>query len=172
MELKRQRVSLRSLFEHMHQLISLQTSTKNLKLTVRLDGTIPEFVYTDKRRLMQVLVNLCFNSIKYTFQGEIALTGMMRGEKLFVAEVRDTGIGIEPSLRDNISRMFGLIERKSVAHETGLCSPDTRRRNRTGPVLLQGGADRAGREPDDRVGAGQGHNLQGRVAHRASRRRS
>ncbi len=123
MALRTQRVDLRSLFARLKQFIALKAEIKQLKLTVRLDGDIPERVYTDKRRMMQILLNLCYNAVKYTFKGEITVTGHMAAEKLLEIEVRDTGIGIDPSFLAGICHMFGLVERKSHAHETGMLVP-------------------------------------------------
>lgn len=50
----------------------------------------------DKRRLMQVLLNLVKNSLKFTTQGSISVVLAYDYDKqLLVGHVRDTGIGIE-----------------------------------------------------------------------------
>ncbi len=70
---------------------------------------------------MQVLLNLCYNAIKYTFQGEIAVAATMKKEtEILSVEIRDTGVGIEPSMLGHVFNMFGLVERKASSHETGI----------------------------------------------------
>ncbi len=60
-------------------------------------------VYADPDKLEKVLLNLLFNSIKFTpAGGEIRLTGMVEGDEV-VFEVKDTGMGISP---ENLSQLF------------------------------------------------------------------
>ena len=49
----------------------------------------------DKRRLLQVLVNLVKNSLKYTSSGSITISiSYDRWNQVLSASVRDTGIGL------------------------------------------------------------------------------
>ncbi len=120
LKLKYGDVSLKSLFDHLHQFIRLRSQLKNLELSVRLEGPIPNCVQADKRRIMQILLNLACNSIKYTFEGGVEIVGRMRDATHFVVEISDTGIGIDPSLLERIFSMFGLIDKKASTHETGV----------------------------------------------------
>jgi len=116
------KVNLRGVFHRLLPFIQLKSQLKNLSLTVKFDGEIPKVVYTDKRRLMQVLLNLSYNAIKYTFKGEVVIRGWMKDPTTFAVEINDTGIGIEPHLLESVFSMFGLVEKKAVCHETGTFS--------------------------------------------------
>ncbi|MDR3734836.1 MAG: HAMP domain-containing sensor histidine kinase [Acidobacteriaceae bacterium] len=114
------KVNLHSMFDRLRQFIELRSQLKHLALTVRLDGPVPPWVRADKRRLMQVLLNLAHNAIKYTFNGEVKIVGKMKDDSRFVVEISDTGLGIDPGLLDRIFSMFGLIDKKVRSHETGI----------------------------------------------------
>lgn len=67
--------------------------------------TAPEltYVFADPDKLEKVLLNLLFNSIKFTpAGGEIRLIGSLDGEHV-IFEVKDTGMGISP---ENLSHLF------------------------------------------------------------------
>jgi len=66
---------------------------------VELLDEIPEGlppVMADRIRLRQVLFNLLANAVKFTPSGHIALRARVEGREL-VAQVEDTGIGIDPA---------------------------------------------------------------------------
>ncbi len=70
---------------------------------VRLDG--------DSTRLAQVISNLLTNAAKYTERGgRIVLTARRDGGEVVVS-VRDTGIGIPPTMLTKVFEMFGQVDR-------------------------------------------------------------
>ncbi len=70
-------------------------------------------VMADEAALVRVLHNLVGNAIKFTDQGEVTVA-VRRGPRGSVAfEVRDTGIGIDPSF---LPRVFGEFEQESTGH--------------------------------------------------------
>jgi len=82
-----------------------QAENKGLGLTV----TMPEdcVLYTDRRRLLQCLLNFLSNAVKYSETGEIALCATERGEDIEIA-VSDTGIGIAEK---DMPKVFEAFER-------------------------------------------------------------
>ncbi len=113
-------MSLEKIFARLRQLTELRAQLKRLRFVVRFDGTAPKSVRLDGKRLMQVLLNLAHNAIKYTYEGEVHIVGRMDQDETLVVEVSDTGIGIEPVLLDRIFLIFGLVDKKVRAHETGV----------------------------------------------------
>ncbi len=111
--------NLRKFFARLEQFVSLKARARQIGLEVHLEGWIPRTIRTDKRRLMQVLLNLCYNSIKYTFKGEVTVRAKMQDGGTLRIEVSDTGIGIEPSVLASIFSMFSMIEKKANEHQTG-----------------------------------------------------
>ena len=71
-------------------------------------------VHADPVRLAQVVANLLTNAAKYTDpKGTIAVTGTREGEQV-VLKVRDTGIGITPSM---LPRVFDLFAQEWQASD-------------------------------------------------------
>lgn len=71
-------------------------------------------VHADPVRLAQVIANLLTNAAKYTdAKGTIAVTGAREGEHV-VLKVRDTGIGITPSM---LPRVFDLFAQEWQASD-------------------------------------------------------
>jgi hypothetical protein len=93
-------VHLRDLVEHSLDLVRERAEAKQLHLTVALAPNLPEACISDPLRIGQVLLNVLSNAIKFTEQGEVALSLTQQGEML-VFRVSDTGIGMnEEQLAD------------------------------------------------------------------------
>jgi len=54
-------------------MLELQVKMKGLELVITIDPELPNMIETDGKRLMQILLNLLSNSLKFTFQGFIKL---------------------------------------------------------------------------------------------------
>jgi len=68
-------------------------SSMKLAFSHQVDAQLPPWVWADRHRLMQILVNLLGNAIKFTPQGSVSLT--VKADGAFILfEVQDTGIGI------------------------------------------------------------------------------
>jgi hypothetical protein len=72
---------------------------------VLLAPTLPNFyIYTDKKRLMQVITNFINNALKFTNKGQILLEYHLKEDTCEIEfSVADTGMGIEP---DKVDRVF------------------------------------------------------------------
>ncbi|QJC53452.1 response regulator [Paenibacillus albicereus] len=80
---------------------------------------VPDRIVSDEQRLMQILKNLLSNAFKFTQQGGVTVTisqaserevlrhlPSQAGRQVVAFEVRDTGIGIDPSKLDLIFEAF------------------------------------------------------------------
>lgn len=98
MELERVDFCLTDLLTQTTRTIALRAHQKGLELLLDIDPAIPEIMIGDPGRVRQVLVNLVGNAIKFTEQGEIAVTANLvsvaQGDARIHVSVRDTGIGI------------------------------------------------------------------------------
>jgi signal transduction histidine kinase/DNA-binding response OmpR family regulator len=97
------------LVEELGDLLARRAQEKGLELVVDADPSLPRQIQGDPVRLRQVLTNLLSNAVKFTEQGEVVLRVERAGEQpssldsspslLVTFEVRDTGIGIDPSVQ-------------------------------------------------------------------------
>jgi len=80
-----------------------------LNYRIELDDDLPTWVHTDRHRLMQVLVNLLGNALKFTHQGEVVLRVQWENPGVLFS-VTDTGIGIAPERQAQIFNRFSQAD--------------------------------------------------------------
>jgi PAS domain S-box-containing protein len=93
--------------EHLYKLIDhiqVLNREKKLEINFEIDRNVPKEIYTDEDILIQILLNLVSNAIKYTDQGKIDIFVNLftKGRKLKFT-IKDTGIGIS---QKNIRHIF------------------------------------------------------------------
>lgn len=93
--------SLRDLVSDTLEGMSVQASSRKVKLAGSVDETIPP-LYLDVRRIQRVLYNLIQNSIRYTpADGTIVVTANNNSQEVQI-EITDTGIGISEEDKPHI----------------------------------------------------------------------
>ena len=80
----------------------------------------PAFVRGDHKRLVQVLVNLLGNAAKYTPEGGAISLSMEVRPALVSFTVRDSGVGMAPTLIASVFELFVQAERSSDRSQGGL----------------------------------------------------
>ena len=70
----------------------------------------PTQLYTDDKKLAQILRNFISNALKFTQRGEIRVSARAFGEDEIRFSVRDTGIGIAPELHERIFQDFSQVD--------------------------------------------------------------
>jgi PAS domain S-box-containing protein len=90
--------------------VALRAAEKGLEFLVDVDPAAPRTYRGDPTRLRQILLNLLSNAIKFTGKGEIALSVAAELDESRLATlhfaVRDSGIGISPTVVDNLFEPF------------------------------------------------------------------
>jgi signal transduction histidine kinase/DNA-binding response OmpR family regulator len=127
LDLEARDFSLDDVFDRVTSLIALKAQRKGLELLLKTAADVPPVLVGDSMRLLQVLVNLCSNAVKFTENGEIVVvtvqtvdegaTGGERSVKLRFA-VRDTGIGLTPEQIQALFRPFSQVD-ASTTREYG-----------------------------------------------------
>ncbi len=82
----------------------LQIKRNDLTIKKELSDNLP-LIQADEDRMMQVMINLIGNAIKFTPSGEITITAHEDDDNLHIA-VSDTGIGIGQEQIDNLFDRF------------------------------------------------------------------
>lgn len=76
-------------------------------------------IFSDEKRLKQVIFNLMGNAVKFTMSGGILLRARLDGEKAFV-EVHDTGIGIKEEDMGTLFKFFGQVSSSKKINQSGM----------------------------------------------------
>jgi len=106
------------LIKNVFDLFEMKASKKNISLIFEKEYQ-PIFVYADKERIEQVLINLIVNSIKYGREkGTTEVSVDLLTEKKYIIRVTDNGEGISEA---HISRLFERFYRvnKSGSRKEG-----------------------------------------------------
>ncbi|WP_366301933.1 ATP-binding protein [Pseudomonas atacamensis] len=67
-------------------------------------------LYTDDKKLGQILRNFISNSLKFTTRGEVRVSARLEGEDKVRFAVSDTGIGIAVELHDTLFEDFSQVD--------------------------------------------------------------
>ena len=97
--------SLNEVISEAVEAICHQAENKNLTIKIGVSREIS--VHTDRRRLLQCLLNFLSNAVKYSEQGRITVVTEQIPEEVKIS-VRDTGIGIK---EDDMPKLFEPFER-------------------------------------------------------------
>jgi signal transduction histidine kinase len=100
---------------------AVSTDAEEKKLEIRTDYPEDLSIISDKKRLLQCVLNLMSNAVKFTEKGIIELRAVIESDTLKIS-VRDTGIGIK---KEDIPKLFNSFVRldspiKEVTQGTGL----------------------------------------------------
>ncbi len=114
MELDRTDFNLVETVESVTTLLSAQAAGKGVALMSFIDPAVPQVVNGDHARVRQVLLNLVGNALKFTETGSVVVDVVAAdGTPLQSAVrfcVRDTGIGIDESIGDELFEPFAQAD--------------------------------------------------------------
>jgi len=107
---------LRSYVERTFQHVA---ESKNVEFIIRMAPNLPRSIFTDAKRLQQVIKNLLSNAFKFTHHGHVALhidtvtdgwsadnEELNKAQTVLAFSVSDTGIGIPPDKQQIIFEAF------------------------------------------------------------------
>ncbi|MHA7059823.1 ATP-binding protein [Aquimarina sp. M1] len=94
------------------------SKAKGIYLTAKYDDVLPEQIYADDNRLMQILSNLIGNAIKFTNEGTITVKSTLvsnKNEELIIkVEVIDSGIGISKENQESLFNRFSQVHNNAI----------------------------------------------------------
>jgi signal transduction histidine kinase/ActR/RegA family two-component response regulator len=103
-------------FEDLTALFTGPAEQKGLRLTLKVDETLPETIEIDALRVKQCVTNLLSNAIKFTETGEVTIAvraeAAREGQMRVIAEVSDSGIGMNAA---TLKRLFAPFEQADAA---------------------------------------------------------
>jgi len=114
MDLETISFNVRSMLEDTNDLLALRAQQKGLEYTYLVAPDVPRRLTGDPGRLRQILINLVGNAIKFTLEGEIAVSVTLDQEDMTGAVVRfdvsDTGVGIPADKLDILFDAFSQAD--------------------------------------------------------------
>lgn len=117
-------------------LLSVRAEAKQLVLSSRVEGLVPETILTDDTRLRQILLNVVGNAIRFTKSGSVKVVMRFREttqRNQLEMEVIDTGIGIDQETQNRLFEPFTQADTSTTRQfgGTGLGLAISRRLART-----------------------------------------
>ena len=109
-------VNIKEICREQYKVHSLKVQ-EGVAMICDLDALPDKILYTDPKRVTQVISNLLSNAIKFTEQGHISLSYSVKEDHVLF-EVSDTGIGVSAAHIDTIFERFTKVD--SFRQGTGL----------------------------------------------------
>jgi len=109
--------SVASAIDEAISIIEPQASSKGLELRTEYRNA-PQTITSDWQRLLQVLINLMGNAVKFTDAGSVSVLASSEGDELLI-EVSDTGSGIDPAYHEYIWQPFHQVAPSSGGKSRG-----------------------------------------------------
>jgi len=114
-------VELSDLFQDVDNLIRTQAEQNNLSFQIKTPATLtPVIVYGNYQRLLQVMLNLVGNAIKFTHEGGVSVSAEITNKKVNWDEqqfpgivkisVADTGIGVSLEKQNKLFENFFQVD--------------------------------------------------------------
>jgi len=132
MELNCVPVQLKDLFTQVENFMRPQAEMKNLSFQINIPATSdPIIIQADYQRLLQVMLNLVGNAIKFTNEGGITISAdlvIRRGRTrlplqqipgMLRVRVMDTGIGVSLDKQDKLFQLFSQVDGSRTRHYGG-----------------------------------------------------
>ena len=121
MDLELTEIELNELFQDVDNLINTQAKQKKLNFQIKSPATLtPVMLYGNYQRLLQVMLNLISNAIKFTREGGVVVSAEVTNKKMecqgiefpgtVKISVADTGIGVSLEKQDKLFENFYQVD--------------------------------------------------------------
>eukprot|EP01022_Parablepharisma_sp_SALTPOND_P018661 TRINITY_DN3085_c0_g1_i4.p1 TRINITY_DN3085_c0_g1~~TRINITY_DN3085_c0_g1_i4.p1 ORF type:complete len:563 (+),score=60.44 TRINITY_DN3085_c0_g1_i4:1464-3152(+) len=115
------KVNVKALLDETLQLLTFNFEKKRIQLFSEISEITPKYVYIDKNRYMQILLNLLGNALKFTFKGHVKISVDYDSyNDILITSVRDTGIGIKEEELPRLFKLFGKLESSEMHNPQGV----------------------------------------------------
>jgi len=122
MEVSMERFHIQNVVSEVAQSLSPMISQKGLKIITQIPDETPE-IYSDRKKVSQILLNLVHNAVKFTPAGEVRIECKFDSDNLEMS-VADTGIGIKKEAMKLLFEAFrqidGTVQRRYQGAGLGL----------------------------------------------------
>ena len=122
-ELEKARINIREMIQSIVGSMKYKAHEKQIYLTRSIDEDIPAIVIGDRARLVQILLNLVSNSVKFTSKGGVNIDLKVIEQNNDTVRIRfgvsDTGIGIAENKLNTIFESFKQAEADTTRNYGG-----------------------------------------------------
>jgi GAF domain-containing protein/two-component sensor histidine kinase len=121
-QLNFEEVDIAAVFADVLQTLKVQIDRKAMRVTSEVSEDVPP-VSADGKRIMQVVLNLASNAVKYTYsEGRIVLRAGLNPAGMLQVDIEDDGVGISHEDQKNLFRRFQRFDNplRDEAGGTGL----------------------------------------------------
>ena len=102
---------VKDIINFVKETLALKLYEKKHTLYVNISEDIPEYVLLDKQKIIQVLINLVSNAIKFTdTDGKIEINIQCVNKENLRISVKDTGVGISRENQNKLFRSFSQLD--------------------------------------------------------------
>ena len=128
LSLSQESLSLCEILYECQAMMKSQAQIKNIHLSLSRNDN-PIFVYTDRTKLKQILINLISNAIKYNRPGGTVTIECQRNDKQWVrVNVKDSGHGLSPEKLEQLFQAYNRLGQENGPEEgTGIGLTVTKR---------------------------------------------
>lgn len=109
---------------HIEKIIAPKARARNLDFQTIIDKNIPQFLSGDKTRIVQIIINLLDNAVKFTKKGSVTLDLFLKetanGVATICIKVIDTGTGIKANDKGEVFESFKKLHDSKKIDGSGL----------------------------------------------------
>lgn len=120
MNVNKECFSIEEIIETIKNTLGSNIENKKQKLSFNIDKNTPEYIITDRQKLIQILINLIGNSNKFTDINGIINVNINIDKNLLYINVEDNGIGISEEDLNNLFSVFEQVQTNNYKTGTGL----------------------------------------------------
>lgn len=113
--------SIKEVVEEVNSVLSQPLKEKKQKLKYILEPDLPEFITSDRQKIIQILINLISNASKFTpIKGRIIVNIIPQPDCILEFHVEDNGIGISEENQRKLFQPFVQINPNGIGNGLGL----------------------------------------------------
>lgn len=114
MRITKKPFNIRDSFLSLEMMFYHKATEKNISFSCIIDDEIPDILVGDAERLVQVMINLINNAIKFTTEGEVIVNVRLQAKTASTVDlqfsIKDTGIGIPKNKLHTIFERFEQVD--------------------------------------------------------------
>jgi len=111
---------IKEMIENINSTLEYKLKEKKQKLSYIISKIVPEYIIADKQKILQVLINLISNSIKFSNENCGIIISIDCDEEKLCFSVEDNGIGISKENQQKLFNPFYQVQETLIKNGSGL----------------------------------------------------